>query len=223
MSVTVTREEAAALMLGIDFIPPRSSLHGLTAAFLEEAEVALLNAKLEKASALRMQYLEQRVAVCQQRHELANAYLEALELELQKEGGSPLLSRLEDSVSERIDFDSLTYWAANVFGISLPSFVSFPAHNSSEMAAEHRDDDSLPKSLASTYTTFALLLDIFIQSAAPKYKSGDAPNHSQIAAEIERLGAKFNLGVRWDGQGKEAVRKRLHDVSGYHPAKLMKK
>ena len=48
MTTTVTTDEAAALMIGLDYIPAGFSVQGMTAAFLEEAEVELHNAKIDK-------------------------------------------------------------------------------------------------------------------------------------------------------------------------------
>ena len=75
MTTTVTTDEAAALMIGLDYIPAGFSVQGMTAAFLEEAEVELHNAKIDKVDWRQQSFLEQRVFACQHRHDLAGVFL----------------------------------------------------------------------------------------------------------------------------------------------------
>jgi hypothetical protein len=77
--------------------------------------------------------------------------------------------------------------------------------------------------MASTYTTFSLILDAYLENAKPKHKSNDALNVLQFAKDLEALGKKYNSGMRWDGQGHESIRNRLGAIAKYHPAELLKK
>jgi hypothetical protein len=219
MTTTVTTEEAAALLIGLDYIPPGFSFQGMTAAFLEEAEVELHNAKIDKVDWRQQRFLEQRALACQHRHALAGIYLDALELELGKGAQSILVPDTEETVSSRIDRDKLAYWAANLFGITLPSVQP----DTSQSAPAANSDTQLPKSMASTYTTFSLILDVYLENAKPKHKSNDDLNVLQFAKDIEALGTKYNFGKRWEGQGHESIRNRLSEIAKYHPAKLLKK
>jgi hypothetical protein len=222
MTTTVTTEEAAALMIGLDYIPPGVSFQEMTAAFLEEAEVELHNAKIDKVDWRQLSFLEQRVLACQHRHELAGIYLEALELELGKGRQSILTPNTEGSVSSRIDRDQLDYWASNLFGITIPCIP--PDASQATPPPEGADSDTqLPRSMASTYTTFSLILEAYLENAKPKHKSNDALNVLQFAKDLEALGKKYNSGMRWDGQGHESIRNRLGTIAKYHPAELLKK
>lgn len=222
MTTTLSTEEAAALMIGLDYIPPGISLLGMTAAFLEEAEVELHNAKIDKVDWRQKTFLERRVDACKHRHNLAGIYLEALELELGKGDQSILCPKTEGSVSSRISFERLEYWASNLFGTSLPSMQPMSAP---QQASDTEEDNrgKLSKSMASTYTTFSLLLEMLLEYAPPKYKSNDKAVDSQIASHIEHLGKKYNQTMVWEGQSSEAIRKRLKEIDTYHPAKLLKK
>lgn len=222
MTTIVSTEEAAALMIGLDYIPPGISLLGMTAAFLEEAEVELHNAKIDKVDWRQKTFLERRVDACQHRHVLAGIYLEALELELGKGNQSILVPKTEGSVASRIDVYNLAYWASNLFGISLPSMQPASTHQHDSGTGEN-DRSKLSKSMASTFTTFSLLLEMLLEYAPPKFKNNDKAVDSQIAGHIESLGKKYNQTMVWEGQSSEAIRKRLKAIATYHPAELLKK
>lgn len=222
MTTTVTTEEAAALMIGLDYIPSGFSLQGMTAAFLEEAEVELHNAKIDKVDWRQQRFLEQRALACQHRHALAGIYLKALEMELVKGEQSILTPNTDGTVSIRIDRDKLAYWAANLFGITLPSLQSDASLLTPAFEAAN-SDTQLPKSMASIYTTFSLILEAYLENAKPKHKSNDDLNVLQLAKDLESLGKKYNSGMRWEGQGHESIRNRLGIIAKFHPAKLMQK
>lgn len=209
-------------MIGLDYIPAGFSVQGMTAAFLEEAEVELHNAKIDKVDWRQQSFLEQRVFACQHRHDLAGVFLEALALELGKGEQSILTPNTAGSISCRIDRDKLAYWAANLFGITLPCIR--PDTAQATPLPEGADSDTqLSRSMASTYTTFSLILDAYLENAKPKHKSNDGLNELQFAKDLESLGKKYNSGMRWEGQGHESIRNRLGTIAKYHPAKLLKK
>lgn len=220
MATTLSTEEAASLMIGLDYIPPGMSLLGMTAAFLEEAEVELHNAKIDKVDWHQKKFLKARVSACQHRHELAGIYLEALELELGKGELSILTPNTEGSISSRIDLDKLAYWAAYQFGISLPA--NSRTNTQSDSVEDISDSDtSLSKSMASTYTTFSLLLEAFIEIAPPKFRNNNKPNGSQIASHLAGIASNYSWQGR--GQGEDMIRKRLATVGQYHPAVFRKR
>jgi hypothetical protein len=222
MTTTVTTEEAAALMIGLDYISSGFSLQGMTAAFLEEAEEELDNAKIDKVDWRQQRFLEQRALACQHRHALAGIYLDALSMELGKGEQSILTPNTDGTVSVRIDRDKLAYWAANLFGITLPSLQSDASLLARAFKAAN-SDTQLPKSMASTYTTFSLILEAYLVNAIPRHKSNDGLNELQFAKDLETLGKKYNSGMRWEGQGYESIRNRLGIIAKYNPAELMKK
>lgn len=229
----VTTEEAAALMIGLDFIPPGISFLGMVAAFLEEAEVELHNAKIDQVDWRQESLLKQRMEACKHRLELAKIYLEALELELGKGDASLLAPRTDGSVSSRIDLDKLSTWAANLFGISISSpwassnnsIIKAPTNGETTVFASELDleNEGPPKSIASTYTTFSLLLEAFVKFAPKKYTKNDEPNISAIAQRLEELGKNYNVGMVWGGQGVDAIRNRISMLKRYHPTALLKK
>ena len=222
MATTLTTEEAASLMIGLDYIPPGMSLLGMTAAFLEEAEVELHNAKIDKVDWHQKRFLEARVSACQHRHELAGIYLEALELELGKGEQSMLTPSTEGSISSRIDLDKLDYWASNLFGITLPNLRPKTAPPDISVRGTGNDGPP-PRSMASTYTTFSLILEAYCEYAPTKFKKDDGINESQFSKHLEALGKKYNSDMNWDGQGYESIRKRLTEIARYHPAVLLRK
>lgn len=119
---SVTIEEAIARLVNMDYIPTGFSLNEMSAAFLEEAEVAYHNAKLDKLPPEALMLFAIRVDICRAKYDLAMSLFEHVKLELEHPKTS-LLKKSSDSVSDiRLELKSVGNWAENNFGISLPDW-----------------------------------------------------------------------------------------------------
>jgi len=119
---SVTVEEAIARLVNLDYVPTGFSLYDMSAAFLEEAEVAYHNAKLDKLPPEELMLFAIRVDICRAKYDLAMSLLEHVKLELEHPETS-LLKKSSDSVSYiRLELKSVGNWAENNFGISLPDW-----------------------------------------------------------------------------------------------------
>lgn len=116
---SLTLEEAVALLINLDYIPPDFSLLQMTEAFLEEAEVEYHNAKIDCLPQSQLDFLKLRLNVCETRHKLAQDLIDLLHYEID--------NRLVDSAIElsneatavpRVKFNSVFDWSTS-FGIGI--------------------------------------------------------------------------------------------------------
>ena len=128
---SVTIEEAVARLVNLDYVPTGFSLADMSNAFLEDAEVAYHNAKVDKLSIKELMPYAVRVDICRAKLDLASSLLDHIKLELEHPETS-LLKESPDSVNYvRLDLESVANWAEANFGISLPDWsgkISVEAH-----------------------------------------------------------------------------------------------
>ncbi len=129
--ISVTLEEAVARLVNLDYIPTGFSLGDMSDAFLEDAEVAYHNAKVDKLSIKELMPYAIRVDICRARLDLASSLLDHMKLELEHPETS-LLKESPDSVNYvRLELKSVANWAEEHFGISVPDWsgdVAVEAH-----------------------------------------------------------------------------------------------
>ena len=119
---SVTVEEALARLVNLDYIPTGFTLNDMTHAFLDDAQVAYHNAKLEQVSPKDLMRYAIRVDICRAKQALAAHLLEHMKLELEHPENS-LLKEAPDSVNfVRLELKSVGHWAEENFGISLPDW-----------------------------------------------------------------------------------------------------
>jgi len=91
--------------------------------FVNEAEVAYYNAKLEKLSPKDLRRFSLRVDICKAKLDLALNLLDHIKLELEH----PEQSLLKESACSinfvRLELKSVDQWAEEIFGISLPAWT----------------------------------------------------------------------------------------------------
>lgn len=62
------------------------------------------------------------------------------------------------------------------------------------------------------YTTFAFLLEAFLENAPPKYKRKNEPNISAIAKKIEELATIANNNESLKSQRIESIKERIEEA-----------
>lgn len=117
--ISLTVEEAVALLINFDYIPSGFSILDMTAAFYESAAVDHHNAKLDHVAEERLEALLFRKTACMARHSLATSLMEHLNNELRNpEKMSSLLSP-DVSSRRRISVEGLMNWASENYGIGV--------------------------------------------------------------------------------------------------------
>ena len=69
------------------------------------------------------------------------------------------------------------------------------------------------KAVDSLKTTFAFLVEAFVESTPSSYRhSDDGANVAVLSRKLEQLAEKANKGLALEGQGQESIRKRIFDA-----------
>ena len=119
-------EDAAAMLLNVDYIPPGFTLLSLLEAFCEEAEIDRDEARATSTSELAKQQTQCRLDACTSRFNLAELLIELLRNEVELNPNSPLVAS-SASGPRMIDLSELADWAADRYGISIPTSSITPA------------------------------------------------------------------------------------------------
>lgn len=119
---SLTIEEAVALMINLDYIPTGFSLLELLAAFQEEAEVELHNAKIDSLPADQLDILAIRNSASSARHSLAKLLTDHLCKEIVNPESSIFVSTSGQTIEPRIDITSLSDWASEHYGIDIQAY-----------------------------------------------------------------------------------------------------
>lgn len=130
---SVTLEEAVARMVNMDYIPTGFTLLDMTATFLEEAEVAHENAKIDQLPKVQIEALSLRMESCMARHALARWLLESLQNEIKNPKQSKVVLAEDSSSLERLTLESVADWAADRFGIGIPEWLSDEAESNDSL------------------------------------------------------------------------------------------
>jgi len=149
----------------------------------------------------------------------AASYLLDIDDELTKGDLSDL--RIDHSATENsgvvhISLRSLDRWATKHYGIS----VIAPTQKLSDQIANDRPDERQDKvsevngglgatSTKHLYTTFAFLIEAFSKTATKYHKGDGSPNVMAIAEFLERVAKTSDKAPPMDGQGREAIKKRI--------------
>lgn len=133
------------------------------------------------------------------------------------------------SSKKHITITSLHDWALEKYGISIePTLNQRPASNhqqeqiieQQEQTVEQQGEDhkhdkgdwSSETKRENVYTTFALLVEAFVEIAPNKYKHNDKPNVKNIAEHIEKLAKQANNNYFLSGQRSESIRKLIAEA-----------
>lgn len=125
LSVSLTIDEAVALMVNMDFIPEGETVLSMTEAFLEEASVEFENAY--GADKYQLKIFENRMRACEARHNLA-VLLRASLMEDAVYNEDTVIECTNESTDEHplITLESLSDWAFDRFGIGIHNNLHGP-------------------------------------------------------------------------------------------------
>lgn len=129
MGTLLTVEEAVALMINMDFIPEGETVFSMTEAYFEEADVEYFN--YHDHDQYRLKALENRMKACGARRDLAVLLKKSL-IEDALYTEDTLLECDEDkSTTEQpiVTLASLSDWASDRFGITIPNKVTSAHEN----------------------------------------------------------------------------------------------
>jgi hypothetical protein len=190
---------------------------------LREAARAALLAEAEKylqdADDAAMGRREAAVKDCDDLIRRAAMYSQDIASELARDAASNLAIDTAETVRAGepcITLVSLDRWARKKYGIAV--LPQEEATRSTDLVAAHtldKEDDQLSTHGLSKlkahnlYVTLACLVEAFADAKGGKYKKGDKGNVSTIAEHLESVAGKLAGGRQVQGQGKEAIRKRL--------------
>ena len=113
-------EDAVAMLVNVDYIPPGFTLLSLLEAFCEESEIDRDEVRVTSTSELVKQQTQCRLDACISRFNLAESLIELLRNEVEMNPNSPLASRCP-SEPRMVDPIALADWAADRYGISIPT------------------------------------------------------------------------------------------------------
>lgn len=133
---SVTAEEAVARMVNMDYIPEGLTLEDMLAAFQEEAEVNYENAKTDRLNEEAVESMELRATACNARVSLAYLLLKDLAEQAVRGQGTTIVVSKDRSSKTRYTLESVSDWASDRYGISIPEWSLRPAESSSDAAWE---------------------------------------------------------------------------------------
>lgn len=213
---SLTIEEAVAWMINLDFIPTGFTLLEMMTAFQEKAEVEFHNAKLDYLPKNELDTLKLRVDVCKAKYSLAKALLNHIEQDITNLDESVLVLSQDVSSRKRLTIDSVVRWAFEEYQIEIPNWFGIEFSTLSAVPEKPRvipqvqnNEGLSPKKAEGLYTTFAFLLEAFLNSkaGAKLFGTPDKPNINRIAEHLENLAVI--PGEAKNGQSVEAIKDRI--------------
>lgn len=114
---SITVEEAVARLINLDYIPTGFTLDEMTSAFLEEAEVAHHNARIDRLPESQISVLKNRMDICRARHFLGQQLQDALIQELKNPNDSSIVLSSDSGITSRLTLDSVLNWASENYGL----------------------------------------------------------------------------------------------------------
>lgn len=135
IDTSMTYEEAVARMINLAYIPTGFTVLDMTAAYKEVAEVAYENRRHDKVTDDQATALRIRMDACQARHSLAHCILEDLKTAIANSEDSLVIASDDPFAPPRLRLDSVSIWALEHYGISLPESLD---------AAQDTDDADAP-------------------------------------------------------------------------------
>lgn len=217
---SITLEDAVALMVNMDYIPPGVTLFEMTGAFQIEAEVEYenalhgflpdgLNGPLSDDLIAR---LKTRMEACEARHSLAQFLIDALSHELGDPESSFFILKNESSM-QYLTLESVSDWASEKFGIGIPGWPH-AGHDTEESVKEFRWEDLTIKIYAhhkiGCIFSHAEYKRMSFQEIGLMGKRKNAPNKLGAILIGLSLKKKFPNGKVAAGADKTAISKLRH-------------
>ena len=115
----ITAEEAVALMINMPYIPTGFTLLDMTAAYVEEAQVAYDNARVDRLPSDQLETLIFRLDACEARHSLAQAIMEDLKQGIDNHKDSGIIIGEDSYIQPRLTLESVSNWAFDKYGIGI--------------------------------------------------------------------------------------------------------
>ncbi len=199
-AVYVTADDAVARLLNLQMLPTAISLLEMTSAFQEQAGADVMKVPNEKKPDSKDMALLRKYAICQHRHELAEALLQGIRAELQ--APKPRILTKSRSVVTTLDWESVKAWAYDEFEISVA--VEAGPIADFEVDGEHRKySDELrqrigPKGFSQLKTAnlmasfYVLLYEFARQRPSDYLKHNRQLVKDQLAQELSLLSSKHH-------------------------------
>jgi hypothetical protein len=186
---SVTIDEAVALLINLDHVPPGHSTIQITSYFLEHAEVAYENAKIGRLPESQIEKLRLNFEVCLARYQMAENLFQQILMEVKNPKESLLEISPDSSITQKLTLDSLIYWASEklYIEINLDSTTTSDSIGIIKSKKMQQTKESTRK-LNNLYVTFAFLVDIFAKTNQRKFfkgKEGKTLNYSAIAMSLD--------------------------------------
>jgi hypothetical protein len=218
-SRSVTIDEAVALLINLDHVPPGHSTIQITSYFLEHAEVAYENAKIGRLPESQIEKLRLNFEVCLARHQMAENLFQQILMEVKNPKESLLEISRDSSITQKLTLDSLIYWAAEKLYIEINLNSTTTTSNSIAVTKSEKTQQTKEstRKLNNLYVTFAFLVDIFAKTNQHKFfkgKEGKTLNYSAIAMSLDvhikkTLGFEEHDTIEPKEQDIQSVRKTI--------------
>lgn len=168
---------------------------------------------------------------CEEKLALAYKYHLAIVDELAKEQSGLRIdkAKTESTGETHITLDSLDEWAYKMFSVSVKGDRQAQAivKPDSDMDVESEISETGTKQKLTTArynnlsTTFAFLLDAYLERCDDSYKHKDGtPIIKAIAGHLESVAKRANKGMKLGGQSAESIKDRIEEAIDIRKSKL---